>query len=82
MASVLRFSVLLAGLALRIEFAVIRGTNRFLGFIAIHFILLEFVYVVLLDVELAFANVAAMLFIRETLMTSVAASTQYRILSS
>ena len=66
----LRFLVLLARLALRFEFAVIRSTNRFFEFVWLYFVLLEFAYVVLLDVELAFANIAAVLFIGETLMTS------------
>ena len=61
---------LLARLVLRFEFAVIRGTNCFFEFVWLYFELLEFVYVVLLDVELAFANVAAVLFILESLMTS------------
>ena len=57
----LRFIVLLTRIALRFKFAVIRSANRFFKFVWLYFALLEFVYVVLLDVDLAFANVAAVL---------------------
>ena len=53
--------VLLPRLVLRFEFAVIRGTNRFFECVWLCFVLLEFMYVVLLDVELAFADIAAVL---------------------
>ncbi len=46
-------------LALRFEFAFIRRTNRFFELVWLYFVLLEFVYVVLLDMQLTLeANVS------------------------
>ena len=52
---------LLARFALRFDLSIIRGTNRFFEFVWLNFVLLEFGYVVLLDMKLTFANVATVL---------------------